>query len=158
MLPSQQRALQRAFKKADKFDHFRSRTRRTFIGGAIAAAAATATSFWVGVRTGMSSAPTDAGHKADVPLGDMSGVGRRFATASDQDLRSNAALFLRILDTHASDDLLWAGFARLARMSIAGSEQEDTLLAQRLLISARHQPPPSFVREWITDLEKRARR
>ena len=52
MLPSQKRALQRAFKKADKFDHFRSRTRRAFVGGGVAAIAAAATSFWVGLRTG----------------------------------------------------------------------------------------------------------
>jgi hypothetical protein len=31
MFPSQERALRKAFKKADKFDHFRQRTRRQFV-------------------------------------------------------------------------------------------------------------------------------
>lgn len=84
-LPSQQRELRKASKKADAFDHFRQRTRRRFVALGLLGIAGSAGTFWLGRRgpwapgTGevdvASPAPLDAAH--------------RLALGPDADLRAN---------------------------------------------------------------------
>jgi hypothetical protein len=163
LFPSQQRALRQAFKKADKFDHFRQRTRRSFVLGGIAAVGAAAGTFWVGIKMGRKGAvaPTTTSVRAEAetplrgPLQGKLAVAHRWSTAPDEELRANYALFLVILDAHGGDDLLWAGFARLAGMAEAGAGEPNRFLAQRLLASARRLPPPAFVSHHLSLLQAR---
>ena len=128
MLPGQQRALQRAFKKADKFDHFRSRTRRAFVWGGVAAIASAAGTFWVGVRTGMAAT----GHNPPATAHPGQSVARNLAAASDADLLRDRLTFLQRLELAPEDSVAWIGFRRLAGMAVAG---RDRALAARLLLT-----------------------
>ena len=136
MLPSQKRALQRAFKKADKFDHFRSRTRRTFVGGGVAAIAAAATSFWVGMRTGRGEA------KPVVVTSPRQQLARRIAASSDSDLMRDRFALLQGLEMTPNDPVAWGGFRRLARMA---TESQDGALAARLLLTLKMAQPSAEV-------------
>ena len=137
MLPSQKRALQRAFKKADKFDHFRSRTRRTFIGGGVAAIAAAAASFWVGMRTGRAEPAIPVA--ATSPRQQMA---RRIAASSDSELMRDRFALLQGLEMTPNDPVAWVGFRRLAGMAAAS---QDRNLATRLLLTLRLAHPSAEI-------------
>jgi len=57
LLPSHKRELQRAFKKADAFDHFRQRTRRAFLGLWGLAVGGSGLSFFAGCKVAGTRAP-----------------------------------------------------------------------------------------------------
>ena len=151
MLPGQQRALQRAFKKADKFDHFRSRTRRAFVGGGIAAIAAAATTFWVGMRVGggRTTAPD-----ATTKVPPRQPLARKLAAASDADLLRAQNTFLQKLELAPEDSIAWIGFRRLAGMAGA---RNDRVLAARLLLTLNLAREDSEVGDLAADLRQLAK-
>lgn len=126
MLPSHKRALERAFRKAEKFDTFRARTRRTFVAGGLAAIAAAATSFWAGNQTGRAIPRGTAAltvHQAHA---------RRIAAASDEALLRERLSLLQALEDATNDPVAWMGFRRLAGIAVA---TRDQALAKRLLVT-----------------------
>lgn len=83
-------------------------------------------------------------------------LAHRLALAADAELRANAAMFLVILDGAApGDELIWAGFGRLARMATTGTG--DRRLGARLLASARRVAPPPWLSEEVRRLEETGR-
>jgi len=148
LLPSQQRELRRAFKKARALDGFRQRTRRQFAAGGVLAFATTVGAFFFGRWRGRSEG------EALPALDERVALGRRLATASDQALWDGAATFLVVLDSHPNDPLLWAGFARLARMVLERRDQQGTALGRRLLKSADAAGAPEFAAPFVAPLRR----
>ncbi len=138
MFPSQQRAMRQAFKKADKFDHFRARTRRSLVLGGVASVAAAAAAFWVGTRT----ADAAVGREADShprPAQHEEWL-RALAVGPISELRSRAMHLTAALESAEVDDGLWVGFHRLCSHSL--THADDTALRNRLLSFAPRSPVP----------------
>ncbi len=148
MFPSQQRALRRAFKKADKFDHFRKRTRRSFVLGGMVAAVAAAASFWAGTMVGSSKATNDEvasrWHKK-IPWAE------EFASSPIEVLAASRSTFLTVIEQTGGTDAMWRGYERLADRAI---ETRDAELANRLLEVIRLAPPPQSLGRTIEGLHK----
>jgi hypothetical protein len=135
MLPSQQRALRRAFKKADAFDHFRTRTRRAFLGlGSLAAALGLG-----GLLVGRASVSDARAPRSDAY--------RELALAPLDDLRSAHLGFLAALEEAPDDRALWVGFERLAQVAL--SQPTETELLRRLRATLRTNAPVRGF-EWLT--------
>jgi len=147
LLPSQQRELRRAFKKADAFDHFRERTRRSFLGLGLLGALGTAAGFWFGtVRSADKGRPS--ANAGPVPLEKA----HELALGPDAELRRNAAMFLVMLDRSGGDEVTWAGFGRLARMATA--DGGDRRLASRLLATTARLAPPVLLQPLVRRLQE----
>jgi hypothetical protein len=145
MLPSQKRVLQRAFRKADKFDHFRARTRRTFVAGGVAAIAAAVGSFWVGRRTSRAS-PSHSGRPS--PRKELA---RRLSAASDVELFRDRLAYLQGIEITPDDPVAWGGFRRLVTMA---QESRDRELAARLLLTFKLAEPSAQVDDMAAVLQQ----
>lgn len=154
LLPSQKRELQRAFKKADAFDHFRQRTRRTFLGVGALAVALGVGGFAAGRMTGAGRL-ADRDAVADPKLTARRDQARRLATQPDSILRRDHATFLLILDAVGDDEALWVGFARLGNMALQG--EGDRQLMARLLTTARARRRPAYLDPLVETLRDRVR-
>lgn len=120
MLPSQQRALRRVFKKADAFDHFRTRTRRAFLGlFGLSALGATAT-YWLGQRAGDTAAPV-----ANQAATDLEAL----ALGPLDALEQAHPLLIAYLDLHSADAKPghWLGLERLALLALTEPEAKRAL-------------------------------
>lgn len=127
MLPSQQRALRRVFKKADAFDHFRTRTRRAFFGlGSLAAALGLG-----GVFVGRATLSDTSARQFDRY--------RELALAPLDQLRSAHLAFLGALEQNPDDRTLWVGFERLAQLALSQPTEVDLL--RRLRATLRSKTP-----------------
>jgi hypothetical protein len=148
MFPSQQRALRRAFKKADKFDHFRKRTRRSFVLGGIGAVVAAAGAFWAGLAVGsdvqQAEVVADRWRKK-LPWAE------EFAYAPIETLETARASFLTVIEQTGGTETTWHGFARLANRAI---EKANRDLALRLLEVVRLAPPPDSLRPLVDSLHE----
>ena len=149
MFPSQQRALRQAFKKADKFDHFRQRTRRSFVLGGIGAVVAAAGAFCVGVGVGSSSAAANP-TVADRWLKKLPWA-EEFASMPIEIMETSRSTFLIVIEQTGGSEATWRGFAKLASRAI---EQRNAELAIRLLQVVRLAPPPDSFGRLIEDLHK----
>lgn len=124
MLPSQQRALRRVFKKADAFDHFRTRTRRAFLGISSLAAALGLGGFITGrASNGETVAPRADGY-------------RELALAPIDELKSAHLGFLAALEQAPDDRTLWVGFERLAQHALGDPTASDLLRRLRATLRA----------------------
>lgn len=135
LLPSQQRALQRAFKKADKFDHFRQHTRRSLLAAGCAALCGAFGAYWMGANSatsGNGSAPPSEHPRLIIV--------RRLAAATDDSLWAQRATFLQAADEVGGSESGWLGMRRLAKMTLA-TGREDKVFAARLLKSMSHERP-----------------
>jgi hypothetical protein len=149
LFPSQERALRRAFKKADKFDHFRRRTRRTFLGLGLLAVVGTslgaASGFWLGRR------------RAVDPWAARIVLAHKIAAAAEDVLLRDHVPFLMVLEHTGGDDVLWLGFERLARLVLSSTAPEHRELARRLRLTFDVTAPPPEVLLLRPLLEARAR-
>ena len=134
MFPSQQRAMRQAFKKADKFDHFRARTRRSLVLGGVASLAAAVGAFWVGTRTRDAAAAPGADSHPRRQLV------HRLAAATDPDLWQQRHTFLQALEEVGGDPVGWVGFRRLAQMTVLRGSAEQ-VLASRMLKTLQPECP-----------------
>ncbi len=134
MFPSQQRAMRQAFKKADKFDHFRARTRRSLVLGGVASVAAAVGAFWAGTRMGGAAAPPDADSHP------RRQIVHRLAAATDPDLWQQRHTFLQALEEVGGDQAGWVGFRRLAEMALVVGPTEQVLAARMLKTLQRERP------------------
>ncbi len=135
LLPSQQRALQKAFKKADKFDHFRQRTRRSLIAAGCAALCGAFGAYWLGSN----SAVSDSGGARPSEHPRLIIV-RRLAATPDDSLWAQRATFLQAADEVGGSESGWLGMRRLATMTLTKG-REDKVFAARLLKSMSHERP-----------------
>ncbi|MEZ5963853.1 MAG: hypothetical protein R3F56_08420 [Planctomycetota bacterium] len=131
ILPGQQRVLQRALKKARKFDDFRGRTRRGFVLTTLGGLGASIGTFFVGryMAGRAESAPSPA------IVGDE--LSQRLATGSIDDLVSAYPTFLLLLERNPSSAAAFAGYARLVDAAV---RNEDRTLARHLVESAATAP------------------
>jgi hypothetical protein len=150
LFPSQQRAIRQAFKKAEKLDHFRQRTRRAFLGLGALALGMGVGGYAVGKL--MSSPVTRLGH--DPRLTSRVDQGRRMAAQPDPILRRDHATLLLIIEGVGADDAMWVGFARLAHMALANQDAEDRQLARRLLTTAEQVSPPAYLQPLVESLRR----
>lgn len=150
MFPSQRQMLRRVFKKADKFDHFRRRTRRSLVLGGAAALAAAVGSFWVGTRMGLSVTATPTAATGTPPWLDQLAVGPL------SELQRQAPLLLGTLSAKPADHVAWQGFHRLVAVAADQADQEG--LRRMLVQVATHRDAPIAAREAIARLQRRAPR
>jgi hypothetical protein len=156
LFPSQQRALKKALKKADKFDHFRQRTRRTFLSLVAVAATTCCGAYLLGRATAVDGrAGKTVG--VDPALRDKLALAHALATGPDQELRRNYAGFLLLMDAHRGDEITWGGFARLSRMALESRGPEEIRLAKRLLLTADALEAPAGVQRFVDRLRQHAR-
>lgn len=132
ILPSQQRALQQALKKARKFDDFRTRTRRGFLLAALGGCGASAAMFFLGRATAGSLATTEpAPSPALAPA-------RKLATGPLSELVAAYPTFLLMLERAGADRTVWIGYARLVDVAV---QRRDQIMARHLLQSGASPPP-----------------
>ncbi len=140
MLPSQQRALRQAFKKADKFDHFRKRTRRSFLALGSLGLAGTIAGFWVGRSTtwfsGSEGAHDLEGRPVDPRIQSMLPWARELARGDERALVEHYVGFLFVFGRVQADEALWHGFHRLVEVA---KRDANRPLATHLLESGRPQ-------------------
>ena len=128
LFPSQQRALRQAFKKADKFDHFRQRTRRAFLGlGALALGMGAG-----GLALGRSGRVPQiaADLKANAGPPHLPEPLLDIVTGPLENLRTEAMNVAAALEAAPHDSVLWIGFHRLVALAL--NRPEDDLLRRRL--------------------------
>jgi hypothetical protein len=154
MFPSQQRALRRAFKKADKFDHFRKRTRRSFVLGGIGAVVAAAGAFLAGLAVGSQSPRTDSKSRVADRWLQRVPWAERFAAQPIEILESGRSTFLMVIEETGGTDALWKGFERLAERALTSRGVEGVELARLLLRTCRLAPPPVELTHLVTRLEQ----
>jgi hypothetical protein len=139
LFPSQQRALQKALKKAEKFDHFRQRTRRTFCLLLVGAAAATVGSFYAGQVVGRRVSPR-AGHAEETDraafLRQQLPLAHRLARSTDRELEAGYATFLLVMSGTGGDDVLWHGYERLGALALARADERGREIADGLVRAA----------------------
>jgi hypothetical protein len=148
LFPSQQRLLQQAFKKADKFDHFRARTRRSFLALAGASAVAVAGSFYVGHSVGSSTATTPQPVPKSSRIAAAAGQLETLALGPLDQLERAHPMLVSYLDLHTAEatDAHWLGFERLLLLALSapdakrGLAREITRLSEVRSISAHLQP------------------
>ncbi len=147
LFPSQQRAMRKAFKKADKFDHFRKRTRRAFLAmGALGVGAAIG-----GFFLGRASVKVEAEDSvADSPLESRRQYARDLAQGPLDALVDAHQSFLLVLNRLPPDSVLWSGFARLADAAVS---RRDARLAKRLLPTFGVHEVPNQVKQFEQSLE-----
>jgi hypothetical protein len=143
LFPSQQRALRKALKKADKFDHFRRRTRRTFLGLGALGLFAGVTGFAAG-RHRSRSVDTDTDDDT------LIGQHRSLAAAPIARLRAGYIVFLASMEQAPADPRFWVGFERLATHAL---ETRDAELIRRLRVTANAVPIMSGY-EWVVERVK----
>jgi hypothetical protein len=146
LFPSQQRALRQAFKKADKFDHFRQRTRRAFFAGGALAVACAVAAFWAGVRLGRVA-------ETQEPRAATPAWMNELALGPVEALRQQAIHLLTAVSGKPADDVLWLGFHRLVRVYVS-NPSEEALRRMLLQVASRPDAPPA-ARETIADLQPR---
>lgn len=152
LLPSQKRALDRAFKKADAFDHFRARTRRAFLGLGFAAGVTGVIGFFVGRGTGR--AHDDPVGPVDSNESPRLAVARRLAAAPDEQLWRERNTFLLAIEESGGDAEAWVGFRRLSSMVLGQPEPLRREVAMRLLKTSAHAPARADYQEWIERLRQ----
>jgi hypothetical protein len=136
MFPSQQRMLRQVCKKAAKFDHFRKRTRRSFVIGGVAGVVAAAGAFWMGLRCAQPAAATP------LPTLATTDTFTRLAIGPIEDLQRAARLYLDACETRPDGDILWYGYHRL--VAVAAKDNTDTPLRRMILrVASRSDAPPS---------------
>jgi hypothetical protein len=129
LLPSQQRALDQAFKKARKFDDFRGPTRRRFLALGVAACGASLATFFAGRASRDLIAdpqPADSGHRPTIERDWLRGV----VTGPIEELRAQAMHVTAALEGASADDVHWIGFHRLC--GYARENPQDLVLRNRL--------------------------
>ncbi len=151
MLPSQKRALARAFRKADKFDHFRQRTRRTLLFGGVGALFAAAGSFWAGASLGRPEPPMS------VPPASVSprlGAVHRIAAEPDAEFWSHRFTFLAALEESGGDAVGGVALRRLTTLTLARGSDERAL-AFRILrtLDTTQALPVEFCADLIARLQ-----
>lgn len=120
LLPSQQRALDQAFKKARAFDTFRSRTRRSMLAAAAAGLVTSVASFFVGQSTADESSQRRPDHPMDaLALGEI------------DRLEARALDLLAEAETGRATPITWIGVERLLLRAI--SDDSKRSLRTRLL-------------------------
>ena len=121
MLPSQQRALRRAFKKADAFDHFRTRTRRAFFGLFGLSALGASAAYWLGQRT--------ASEPAASATNSVASELETLALGPLDALEQAHPLLIAYLDLHTADakPKHWLGLERLAFLALSEPETKRAL-------------------------------
>ena len=156
LFPGQHEALVELAKKGLRLESAQRRTRRAFLGLFGLGAGATAGAYWLGSRRAAAAHKTQPLAELPSALRDLLPVAQRLALGADADLRANAAMFLTVLDAHGGDELLWAGFGRLARMAQDG-EREDALRT-RLVATASALAPPPWLSVTVEGLRAKAGR
>jgi hypothetical protein len=145
LFPSQQRAMRKALKKADKFDHFRTRTRRAFVAlGALGVAGAVG-----GFFLGRATVSKDPGPVSVSPLEGRREYARELAQGPLDGLVNAHQSFLMVLNRLEPDSILWSGFARLVDVAIT---RRDVRLAKRLLPTFSVHDVPMPTQELATAL------
>jgi hypothetical protein len=139
--------MRKAFRKADKFDHFRQRTRRAFLGvGALALALGGAAGFagrgWWGQK----------------PTSPAAGSIAALATGSLDQLRANYQMLLAAIETGKATPAHWHGYERLVLLALSGIEGVPSTLATDLLLTASVQPPPEATQPLLRTLAQRTKR
>jgi hypothetical protein len=144
LFPSQQRALRKALKKADKFDHFRKRTRRSFVlVGALSALSAGA-AVWSAIRSvAVQGPPGSLDRWATVAVGPLS------------ELRQRAIPLLGALDGRPEHDPIWQGYHRLVADSTLAPG--DTPLRRMLIQVAQRPGSPQAAKDALDVLTARGR-
>jgi len=124
--------MQRAMKKARKFDDFRRRTRRSFMAVALAGTGVSVGAFFFGraVSRGEEARP-------HVPFAALEQA-RKLATGPLDDLVAAYPTFLLVLERVPRDGLLWVGYSRLVD---AAARRESAPLMRHLAESGSKLPP-----------------
>lgn len=135
LFPSQQRAIQKAFRKADAFDHFRQRTRRGFIGAIFGGIAASAGTFFAGLQIA-AAAPAS---RPPMPAPPFDAV----ALGPIERLEARALEVLAEIEMGRASTALWVGVERLALRSLV-EPHRDALRARLLATRAAVAVPPAL--------------
>lgn len=152
-LPSQHRALKRAFRKADAFDRFRHRTRRAFLGMGLLAVSAGLGGFLAGRRI------SGTGSRQPDPSPDAEGAGLdAIALGPLMRLQANYPAVLARLETGRATAALWFGYERLLLLALSSTPGVRTSLGRDLLLTANHVEPPTDFRDLVRALEQRVKR
>jgi hypothetical protein len=114
LFPGQQRALRKALKKADKFDHFRQRTRRAFFGAILGGAAMSVAAFVVG-RGRMASTTEESGQSGPRPQDPFAAL----ALGPIEKLETHAVDLLAEIELGRASSAHWIGVERLALRALA---------------------------------------
>lgn len=152
LLPSQQRELDRAFKKAKAFDRFRVRPRRAFLGLGLGAGGTGLLGLLVGRGTGGERGEVAAlGEAAENP---RLQVARRLAAAPDEQLWRERHTFLLALEESGGDGDAWVGFRRLGGLALGQAEPVRRQAATRLLKASGRVPARSDYHDLIERLRR----
>jgi hypothetical protein len=151
MFPSQQRALAKALKKADKFDDFRGRTRRSFIALATAGACGCIGAFFLGRGFAESASPASADPwRTSLPWA------REFSRQPVETLIQGASTYLSVLQNAGGDELeLWQGFAKLATYALENSDTQAQALRARLRVFCSRVRVPAQFQSTVQQLQTR---
>jgi hypothetical protein len=142
LLPSQQRALDKAFKKARLFDNFRRRTRRQLLAAGAFGILATITGFWAGRY----SATTESNESAT----DRHAWVRSIANSPIATLRPQAMHLFEALTSVTGDDPLWGAYHRLVAYAL--QHPEDETLRRQLKKASAHEWAPQHAKEAASSL------
>jgi hypothetical protein len=160
LFPGQRAVLRRMMKKADKFDHFRQRSRRAALLGLAGAALACAGSFWSGLSVGQSGErrapapreddqrvgdkPVDDKHPssevAPTPERDMLAWLHALAIGPLEDLELREMHVLRAAEQSPADERLAYAVQRLTVLSLRKPDNQ-TLRARLLRLHAQRVMP-----------------
>lgn len=119
LFPSQQRALQRAFKKADAFDHFRQRTRRAFVGAVLGGLSVSVGTYFLG-RGLQSRDPSATGTVTESTPQSFDAV----ALGPIEKLEAQALNVLAEIEMGRATPALWIGVERLALRAVVEANRE----------------------------------
>ena len=154
LFPSQQRALEQAFKKARALDRFRQKTRRSFILGGFAAIGAATTTFFLGARytgTAAQRGPQPL-TQPDATLSALHGL----ALGPLDQLEAQEMHVVRAYEANVLDDKLAYGVQRLVALSL--SKPTNEVLRVRLVRLISKVDLPEHVRSSLDLLKTAAKR
>jgi hypothetical protein len=158
LFPSQQRLLRQAFKKADKFDHFRARTRRSFLAIIGASAVAVTGSFFIGHSVGSSNAPTPRPVPKSSRIAAAAGQLETLALGPLDQLEQAHPMLISYLDLHTTQatDAHWLGFERLLLLALSAPDAKRGL-AREITRVAEVRSTPTHLQPLIEQLRQRSR-
>lgn len=151
LLPSQKRELRKAFKKADKFDHFRQRTRRQFMAIGALGVATGIGGFFVGRTFGLRTRELPPADESRRRWLQKLPWARTYAEQPAASLSTNYATFLMVIQQTGGDDPTWRGFAKLVEHALSPS-CEDPYLRRALLRTCESAPPPDWLQPAVQRL------
>lgn len=156
LLPSQQRELDKAFKKARAFDRFRRSSRRAFVGMLGVSVGALVGGVWLGRRTAhFGRAPEVEPPELEVGV-DLAPL-HALALGPADDLERRAMHLVDGLRRYPTDERLCLGTQRL--ITIALSHADNAVLRARLLALVPVSAPfPAYLRADLEALATSLRR